>query len=538
MGKTKKSVSCQKNRKLDNADEISSQGGEKKVNVLKKVNLSAKVAFFTALVAGLFSQGMGMFNKFSWHDDVSAMFHVGATFKSGRWMLGLLSELESWLYGGTPVSLPAFNGFFSLLLIALSAALITSILKIHRPFFAGTIGALMVVFPVITGFFGYMFTAHYYCFSLFLTVAGVYLICGKRWWMWIAGALLIGNAIGIYQAFLPLGASLLLFRLILFATEEGNRPKELIKTAAITLLALVLAMGFYFGMNRLFLQLRHVKLSSYQGISDMANLTLSDILDRVSYAYTDFLMPDEYAKFSMYPLTIRNLYTFFLIAAVLLSLERVIRCFLRKRIFSGCCTAVLLFLIPAAVNLIFVMVDLNNIHSLMTYGQIGLFLWVTCLADRLEWKFGKIALVAREAVAIFLVLLCVMYGRYDNECYLRAALTQQEAISFYTTLITRIQSTEGYHESYPVVFVRNGWYSNNNLFLPEELEHITQIPYLDLNSYLNDYAFKSFIKYWCGYSPEYKSDKEYRNNPDILSMPFYPNEGSIRIIDECVIVHF
>ena len=508
------------------------------MNLLKKISLPAKAAFFTALIAGIFSQGMGLFNKFSWHDDISAMFHVGATYKAGRWMLGLLSELESWLYGGTPVSLPAFNGFLSLLLIALSAVLVTSILKIRRPFFAGAIGALMVVFPVITGFFGYMFTAHYYCFSLFLTVAGAYLIGEKHWWLWIVGALLIGSAIGIYQAFLPLGASLLLFRLILFAVEEADQPKDLIKTAFIALLMLILALGFYFGMNRLFLQLRHVKLSSYQGISDMAHLTLSDMLDRVRYAYSDFLAPDEYAAYTMVPLTLRNLYTVFLIAAAALSLGVVVRCFLRKRIFFGICTALFLLLIPMAVNLIFVMADLNNIHSLMTYGQIGLFLWVAALADRLEWKWEKAAVIARGTVAALLILLCVMYGRYDNECYLRASLTQQEAISFCTTLITRIQSTEGYHDSYPVVLVKNGAYFDNNLFLPEELEHITQMPYRDLSHYLNDYAFQSFMKYWCGYAPEYRSDKAFRDNPEVAEMPCYPNDGSIRIMDECVVIHF
>ena len=198
----------------------------------------------------------------------------------------------------------------------------------------------------------------------------------------------------------------------------------------------------------------------------------------------------------------------------------------------------LTLLIPAAVHLIFIMADPNNIHSLMTYGAVGLFLWIACLADRLEWKWNGIARGVRGTAAGLLVLLCVMYGRYDNECYLRAALTQQEAISFCTTLVTRIQSTEGYHDSYPVVLIRDGWYSDNSLFVPEELEHITQLPYQDLGTYLNDYAFKSFVKYWCGYAPEYKSDKKFKNNPEIMEMPSYPNDGSIRIVDECVIVHF
>ena len=506
---------------------------------LKKFGLPARSAFFTALIAGVISHGMGLFNKFSWHDDISAMFQAGATYKSGRWMLGLLSEFESWLCGGTPVSLPAFNGFLALLLIALSAALVTALLGIRRPLSAVAVGALMVVFPVITGFFGYMFTAHYYSLSLCMTAAGAYLAGrGRHWWMGLLGALLIGASVGIYQAFIPVAAFLLLFRLVLYITEDAQKPAEILKAAAVALLVLAVAIGFYFGMNRLFLQLRHVKLSGYQGISDMGNLTFDTLRERISLAYSEFLSPYEYGEYNMYPQSIRALYPSFLIAAAALSLLQAVRCFLRKKIFSGCAAVPLTLLIPLALNLIFVMADQNVIHSLMTYGQVGLFLWIACLADRLEWKGDQVTKWFRGAMTALLLLLSVMYCRYDNTCYLQAALTQQEAISFCNTLIARIQGTEGYREDLPVVFLRNGWYSDYNLPRIEQLEHITQLPYRGLEFYLNDYTFKSFMKYWCGYAPEYTDEEEIRENPEVMDMPSYPDDGSIRVIGEKIVVNF
>jgi len=46
------------------------------------------------------------------------------------------------------------------------------------------------------------------------------------------------------------------------------------------------------------------------------------------------------------------------------------------------------------------------------------------------------------------------------------------------------------------------------------------------------------MKCWCGYAPTFADAKKYENNYIVQSMPRYPNDGSIKIIDNVIIVKF
>jgi len=107
-----------------------------------------RAAFWGSLVFGLVSQGMGMLNKYSWHDDIFSLFRVGDTVSSGRWMLYVLAKLEILIFGDGHFSLPLMNGFFSLLCIGASAALTVRLLKIQNLVFCALLGAVMAAFPV------------------------------------------------------------------------------------------------------------------------------------------------------------------------------------------------------------------------------------------------------------------------------------------------------------------------------------------------------------------------------------------------------
>ena len=114
---------------------------------------------------------MGLFNKYSWHDDIFSLFMTGTTIRLGRWMLYVLVEAEKWFYGNGHFSLPLVNGMISLLCIGLSAGLLAVHFNIRSRALSGLLGAAMAVFPVVTALFSFMFTIHYYMVAL-LMMAG------------------------------------------------------------------------------------------------------------------------------------------------------------------------------------------------------------------------------------------------------------------------------------------------------------------------------------------------------------------------------
>ena len=183
-------------------------------DLCKKLDFRYKCTIASTFIIGVISQGMGLFNKYSVHDDPMT-YGVGATYTSGRWMLDVLGKFESKFYGDGHYSMPAFNGFLAIFLIAVSACLIIKTIDIESPFLCLFIAGVMVCFPVITSIFGYMFTLHFYMMALLLGILGAYCICkSDKWYIWCIGVIFMGASVGIYQAFVPVTITLILFYLM------------------------------------------------------------------------------------------------------------------------------------------------------------------------------------------------------------------------------------------------------------------------------------------------------------------------------------
>ena len=110
----------------------------------------------------------------------------------------------------------------------------------------------------------------------------------------------------------------------------------------------------------------------------------------------------------------------------------------------------MLLLFPMACNFIFVMS--SEVHSLMVYGQVMQAVLLAWLANRMGSPSSRGKRLAVRMAALGLALSCAMYIRYDNQCYLKTAFQQQEAISWNTTLVTRIKSVKGYRDELPVAY--------------------------------------------------------------------------------------
>ena len=171
-------------------------------------------------------------------------------------MLYVLAELEILIFGDGHFSLPLMNGFFSLLCIGASAALTVRLLKIQNLVFCALLGAVMAAFPVITALFGFMFAVPYYMLALLWAVAGAYLIRWESpWWEKMIGAVLAGCSVGVYQAFLPVFLTLILFSDLVTMAEGKQALSSFWMNVLIQVILIGLSMGIYVAGSRYFLQL-------------------------------------------------------------------------------------------------------------------------------------------------------------------------------------------------------------------------------------------------------------------------------------------
>lgn len=510
---------------------------EQRKGIFSGISPQARAAFLGALLCGLAAHGMGLTNKYSTHDDIMALFWTGSTIASGRWMLHIVGWLEILLFGDGHFSLPVMNGLFALCCIGLAAAVMTDLLRIRNRGYCAGLGGIMAAFPAVAGLFGYMFTVPYYMLAMLMMVSAAWLICRKdAWWAKAAAILLGGCSVGIYQAFLPMVLSLILIYDLHYLSREDGTAGSFWKKVAVQVLCVLGIMALYFGANRFFVAKFQVEMNSYMGIDQVGSTTAADYLERVGTAYREFFLPTRNVSADMYPMHAYYVYLLMAAADAVLGIRLAVLTG-RKNRGKALLAGLVLLLFPLGANFIYVMS--GKVHGLMTFSlvtQVLLFVW---LLDGLELGRAKLSRAVTALVACVMGLMIVMYVRYDNQCYLKTAFQQQEAISWYTTLATRIRAVSGYREDLPVAFLNGESKQDLTLYNMDELDFIQEPPYgEDITGYLNTYAWQSFMERWCGYGPAYADPAAWVDREEVLAMPHYPDDGSIRVIDGTVVVNF
>ena len=91
-------------------------------DTLKRLKTRYKAVLFGALFWGILSNGMGVFNKYSYHDDINNLFRHQGSAVMGRWMLKVLDRCEDVIFGDLNYSLPLINGALAVLLIEIGRA--------------------------------------------------------------------------------------------------------------------------------------------------------------------------------------------------------------------------------------------------------------------------------------------------------------------------------------------------------------------------------------------------------------------------------
>jgi hypothetical protein len=502
--------------------------------LLPYLRSSMACAFFSAFLCGILAHGMMMFNKFSAHDDLHYLFEMGTTVTTGRWTLHILYWLHTLFFQDVPMSLPVLNGFIAILCIGLSAAMIVRMMRIQSRFLSAALGCLMVCFPTITGLFFYMFTIHYYMIALLGFVVIAWLLCEKKGWIVKTAAICAGAAfLGIYQGFLPILLGLFLLDGLRKLSRGEITPRSFWIEKGSQAFCTICMLGLYSAANRLLLLRLGESLSGYQGIGEIP--TLSDIIFRTGIAYREFFLPTQGARWDMYPLRSRTMYWLMLAGDLVMSV-RLLRNTARKSRVCAVLVGIHLLLLPLCCNLIFLTTDL--IHGLMVYGQIIQILLFIWLLDQQEFRLPACRRSFALGSALILTVTGFLYIRLANQCYLKLAFEQQEAISYCTTLVTQIRASEDYRAERPVLFLNSGNIADPTLTHMSELDSVNIFYYYpDTREYLN-MSRDRIMERWCGFTPVYYEGEDMTALPEVQSMPHYPDAGSIRIIHDILVVHF
>ena len=161
-----------------------------------------------------------------------------------------------------------------------------------------------------------------------------------------------------------------------------------------------------------------------------------------------------------------------------------------------------------------------------------LILPITLLERCVKWKKTKLMLYCEIFTVITLFCGIASYCHYANGEYLSLQLSYEQASSYCTTLVTQIKSVNGYSDDLPIVFVGHD-ISDESLYTNDVMSKFS-LSGKD-STLVEAYSREYLFRYYCGFEPQYASidlvDKD-----KVKEMPLYPNEGSIQILDDIIIV--
>ena len=511
----------------------------------KKMKIQKKSALISTFLFGILAHGPMIFNKFSNRDDLRYLFTGGVTVSSGRWMLLVAEKIKNLFFQDSVYSIPTINGIASFLCIAVSLCILIDLYDIQSTSLSILAAGVMVSIPVVACMFGFMYTAHFYCLAILFAVLGAALIYrGTKWYEILTGILLAACSTGLYQAFIPTTLTVLLFCLIKGFSESVTKSDRvhMLKRCVIVGVSCVGFLAAYLLLSKFFQTVTHTELSGYKGIGDTAGTPLSTYLKRVVLAYREFFLPTRGAYYDVLPGGTRAIY---LLSIALFAVFFVILLWrtARKSKESAVFCFILGALIPLAVNFEFVMTEQGNIYVMMAYGCAMYFLGFFWLFEAVRGALYRMPRKIFDAVIpCMFALVVIAFCRFDNICYMRLEMYQSQMTRFCTELITRIQSTESYRSSMKVAYIGEPMLLETDTTVPEldELNYIHVSPYFGFRQLLNTTEpWREFMKIWCEFQAwEVDNPGYFRALPEVQAMPKYPDEGSIRVIEDTLVVKF
>ena len=485
---------------------------------------------------GLLAHGMCLFNKYAIHDDATYFNGIGRTYSSGRWMLGLMGEISLRFNGSRHYSVSVVKGAITLLCVAMIFYLVFSMMEINDTAMIIVVSGLFVAFPAITGVFGYMFTAPYYYSAALLGMIGVYIWYRKRNILsGIICILLMACATGTYQANLTICACALTLAILHDVYRSEPSWQRYVKDAVSFIVISIGSIVVYSTLSKIFASLNGVDLSGYKGISTMGMCSPGEYVNRILTAYrVFFLAPNGLGNMFLY--SSRYFHLALIIVCMILAAVMLVKVF-QKSVLKGCAMTFILVIFPVMADLIYVMCGWDEVHALMTFAEVFVFVLAAWLWKNTNTN-GRAVSVLRKSVVCLCAVLLFMLIRFDNICYTKAEILQNETLSYFTVLETKITDVPEYTRETPVVYIgeydkaKTGYANVNDMFDP-----ITVYPYY-MNNLVNDLKWKKIMAIWCGFDPRLGSPEEFQDLEEVKAMPRYPQPGSIKYINGSIVVKF
>ena len=362
---------------------------------------------------------------------------------------------------------PWLAGLIATVLMGISVYFIVDILEISSIWSIGLISGLCSTNSVIIcqqEYAGGNYTGE---IALMLACISMWIlknVRGKFGIKFLITSITIACSAGVYGAYVSIVPSLMLI-VLFFDIFKGIEWKENWNKAFLYLFHFVTGMMLYYVMLKVMLYVTGGQLSSYMGEDNLANVSgILNMIKCIPNAYISLLK--YYVTGASYlPQFMALLLTIIMLVGGMLTLYW---CYTKKKeitkdVMNLLLLAVIVLLLPLAINLIYVMAS-GHMHFLMIFTYVvPVLFFVKIMEDIINKKESKkvwirLSMFSGAVMCVYLYYSVVM----ANAVYVDYYNMYEVSLSTGTRILDRIETCEGYEGNEQVVLL--GRLQNNSYF--------------------------------------------------------------------------
>jgi len=467
-----------------------------------------------------------MVNGFLNHDSMFNFYSVDAGSGSGRFTLKYLNGITSHF------DLHYLNALVSIIYISLTVVLLVALFKITSRLLIVLLSLLYVSYPTVSATFAYMFTSDGYFLSNFLTVLAIYLVFNlRRKWISVpVGALLIYIALGTYQINLSIALSLILFLFIRDNLVEKSIPylKYLLAGCSVVLGLIVYVVHFKWYQNT-------SGVLAYNGIDKAGQINLEIINKAIENTFEDL----QWYLFNDYHFM--NLFEVLNVIFVLLCAAFIVLAFIvnRRSLIQISSVIFSIAVIPFVWYCIYFISPEVTYHILMKQQFMFIFIIGIVLIELFYSHKNRMIQLINVAMLIVLTLIGFNHSIISNIYYEKMSDVNKQTDALFNRVVYDIERIEQYDQTMPIVIVG---YPSRALSVAKRYDEKTPWNVGVGNRIVYDYG--SAVRYMQNevglHNPVKHLFQKYieKNKEQINEMPVWPAKGSIKIIEDTIVVNF
>lgn len=497
-----------------------------------------KMLFNTSIVAFFVIHMYFCTNFVTNHDDVAERYHLGYNqTASGRWLLPVINKITFFSLNSSWVV-----GIFVAIILSLSIVVLIDVFEIKDRFSFFISSFVVLSYPIITSWLLYAWMAVGFVFGLAMSVIALKLIkigfdmqrnyIISHITIVSIASICLCLSLGCYQAFVCIYISGVWWILMRQSISEKHSNKHYIKNMVYSLLPFLVGYIIYDIVLDYKLLTGNMNLTSYQGIAEGLNITITGVLEGIWLAYKNFFsyyLSEEFFvfKYIKYINFIMLIYvTFQIVKEILCSKVSAIRKTWAFILFVSS---------PIFINSIYLLTQGRaSVYSCMEFAYIVPYIVAIYYIDKSVLKGAKtIRVFSGLLVGIFIFSNFMICNRaYANQAYNMTITTQ-----FYNRLAMRVESIDGFTPETKVYFA-------DPIIKGAKPEIIGLLDTTDKNGYLVNSrgVIHAFLRDYCALNINMLYDdneiNKIKETDEYKQMGEYPENSSIRFIGDVLVIKF